>query len=98
MRGQVRVTRKRVLETAKKVMDMYANSRAVLELEFFDEAGTGLGPTLEFYTLLAHELQKKELGMWRNDDVDVSASQASGKCHWRHREWGFLACWLGWFP
>lgn len=75
----MRVTRKRVLETAKKVMDMYAGSRAVLELEFFDEAGTGLGPTLEFYTLLAHELQKKELGMWRHDDMGGNKFQGSGK-------------------
>lgn len=29
--------------------------------------GTGLGPTLEFYTLLAHELQRKSLGMWRSE-------------------------------
>ena len=30
--------------------------------------GTGLGPTLEFYTLLSHELQRKGLGMWHSDD------------------------------
>ena len=27
----------------------------------------GLGPTLEFYTLLSHELQRKSLGIWRHD-------------------------------
>jgi E3 ubiquitin-protein ligase TRIP12 len=26
----------------------------------------GLGPTLEFYTLLSHDLQRKSLGMWRD--------------------------------
>lgn len=31
------------------------------------QVGTGLGPTLEFYTLLAHELQRKSLGMWRSE-------------------------------
>lgn len=59
-----------------KVMEMYASSRAVLELEYFNEPGTGLGPTLEFYTLLSHELQRKGLSMWRNDDGKIE--QATG--------------------
>ena len=64
---QVRVSRQRILESAMKVMSLYAGGRAVLELEYFGEAGTGLGPTLEFFTLLSHELQRKGLGMWRSD-------------------------------
>ena len=59
-----------------KVMEMYASARTVLELEYFNEAGTGLGPTLEFYTLLSHELQRKGLGMWRFDDA--ASHQATG--------------------
>lgn len=59
-----------------KVMEMYASNRTVLELEYFNEAGTGLGPTLEFYTLLSHELQRKGLGMWRFDDA--TSHQATG--------------------
>ncbi len=39
--------------------------------------GTGLGPTLEFYTLLAHELQRKSLGMWRSE-VGGSDSVGAG--------------------
>jgi E3 ubiquitin-protein ligase TRIP12 len=31
--------------------------------------GTGLGPTLEFYTLLSHDLQKVSLGMWRSNSA-----------------------------
>lgn len=49
-------------------MELYAKHRAVLELEYFNEMGTGLGPTLEFYTMLSHELQKKALGMWRHEE------------------------------
>jgi E3 ubiquitin-protein ligase TRIP12 len=32
---------------------MFSNQKAVLEVEYFGEVGTGLGPTLEFYTLLS---------------------------------------------
>ena len=48
-----------MLEAAVKVMELYARNKAVLEVEYFDEVGTGLGPTLEFYTLVSQELQRK---------------------------------------
>lgn len=74
---QVRISRKRILESATKVFEMYGASRAVLEIEYFGEVGTGLGPTLEFYTMLSHDLQRKGLGMWRGDD-SAASKVASG--------------------
>ncbi|KAL1541164.1 E3 ubiquitin-protein ligase upl3 [Salvia divinorum] len=65
-RQKVRVSRNRILDSAAKVMELYSSQKAVLEVEYFGEVGTGLGPTLEFYTLLSHELQKSGLGMWRS--------------------------------
>ncbi|GFQ00091.1 E3 ubiquitin-protein ligase upl3 [Phtheirospermum japonicum] len=74
-RQKVRVSRNRILDSATKVMEMYSSQKAVLEVEYFGEVGTGLGPTLEFYTLLSHELQKGGLGMWRSGsssmEIDV---------------------------
>lgn len=81
---QVRVSRKNMLLSAEKVMETYASHRAVLELEYFGEVGTGLGPTLEFYTLLSHELQRKGLGMWRSDtgkDSEAAAAQGNSAAH-----------------
>lgn len=40
----------------------------MFQIEFRGEEGTGLGPTLEFYALVAAELQKKSLGLWLCDD------------------------------
>ncbi|CAA0816798.1 E3 ubiquitin-protein ligase UPL3 [Striga hermonthica] len=71
-RQKVRVSRNRILDSAAKVMEMCSSQKAILEVEYFGEVGTGLGPTLEFYTLLSHELQKDGLGMWR------SGSSSSG--------------------
>ncbi|KAK4491448.1 hypothetical protein RD792_002198 [Penstemon davidsonii] len=65
-RQKVRVSRNRILDSATKVMEMYSSQKAVLEVEYFGEVGTGLGPTLEFYTLLSNDLQKVGLGMWRS--------------------------------
>ncbi|KAF8406608.1 hypothetical protein HHK36_008697 [Tetracentron sinense] len=66
-RQKVRVSRNRILDSAAKVMEMYCSKKAVIEVEYFGEVGTGLGPTLEFYTLLSHDLQKVGLEMWRSN-------------------------------
>ncbi len=52
---QVRVSRKRILESAAKVMELYADSRSVLELEFFGEVRTG-GCTHAVYSIQAAAL------------------------------------------
>lgn len=73
-RQKVRVSRNRILDSAAKVMEMYSSQKAVLEVEYFGEVGTGLGPTLEFYTLLSHDLQKVALGMWRSNSSSEEPS------------------------
>lgn len=117
----MRISRRKLLESALKVFELYAGPRSLLEIEFFGEVGsggwngcsgrlrpawaeqrdaaatspsqpsapppslpfppstplqvgTGLGPTLEFYTLLSHELQRRSLGMWRQDDPATAGS------------------------
>ncbi|KAJ7739810.1 ubiquitin-protein ligase [Mycena metata] len=50
-RQKVRISRKHILESAVKVFELYGSSSSVLEVEYFEEVGTGLGPTLEFYSL-----------------------------------------------
>ncbi|XP_006006429.1 E3 ubiquitin-protein ligase HECTD1 isoform X10 [Latimeria chalumnae] len=57
-----------LMEWAENVMQVHADRKSVLEVEFLGEEGTGLGPTLEFYALVAAEFQRKELGIWLCDD------------------------------
>eukprot|EP00897_Mesotaenium_endlicherianum_P009531 jgi/Mesen1/8606/ME000050S08019 len=76
-RQKVRVSRDRILESGVKVMELYAGHKAVLEVEYFGEVGTGLGPTLEFYTLLSHELQKTSLRMWRTSAPAPAPQEAA---------------------
>ncbi|GMH23656.1 hypothetical protein Nepgr_025499 [Nepenthes gracilis] len=77
-RQKVRVSRNRILDSAVKVMEMYSSQKAVLEVEYFGEVGTGLGPTLEFYTLLSRDLQKVQLGMWRVNSSDIQVIEIDG--------------------
>ncbi|XP_048516518.1 E3 ubiquitin-protein ligase Ufd4 isoform X1 [Dendroctonus ponderosae] len=57
-----------LLDWAIQVMKVHAEKKSILEVEFVGEEGTGLGPTLEFYALVAAELQRRDLCMWICDD------------------------------
>ncbi|KAI3677127.1 hypothetical protein L1987_86748 [Smallanthus sonchifolius] len=63
------VYRHQILESAAKMMDLHAKQKVVLEVKYDEEVGTGLGPTLEFFTLVSNEFQKPGLGMWRGENV-----------------------------
>nr|KYP43929.1 E3 ubiquitin-protein ligase UPL4 [Cajanus cajan] len=73
------VYRNRILESAAQMMDLHASHKVVLEVEYDEEVGTGLGPTLEFYTLVCQEFQKSGLGMWRKDASSFTPSQVVAK-------------------
>lgn len=64
-----------LLAWAMQVMKVHCSRKSVLEIEFVNEEGTGLGPTLEFYALVAYELQRSDLKMWLCDDHDVIAQE-----------------------
>ena len=66
-RKKILVCRDRILDSAAQMMKLHACHKVVLEVEYSEEVGTGLGPTLEFYTLVCHEFQKTGLGIWRGD-------------------------------
>jgi E3 ubiquitin-protein ligase TRIP12 len=51
-------------------MYKYAHKPPVLEMEYEDEVGTGLGPTLEFYANTSKEFARKKLHMWRENDAN----------------------------
>ncbi|GER28678.1 E3 ubiquitin-protein ligase UPL4 [Striga asiatica] len=66
-RKKILVHRDKILESAVQMMGLHARQKAPFEVEYSEEVGTGLGPTLEFYTLVCREFQRSGLGMWRDD-------------------------------
>ncbi|KAF8576807.1 hypothetical protein K439DRAFT_1366247 [Ramaria rubella] len=70
-RQKVRISRKHILESAIKVFELYGSSSSVLEVEYFEEVGTGLGPTLEFYSLVSKEFARRDLKIWRDSDSTI---------------------------
>ena len=57
-----------LLKSAMNTLKFHATRKAILEIEFVEEEGTGLGPTLEFFSLIAGELQRKKFALWYCDD------------------------------
>ncbi|XP_068668606.1 E3 ubiquitin-protein ligase UPL4 isoform X2 [Aristolochia californica] len=86
-RERFQVCRDNIMESASQMMDLYASSNVILEVEYKEEVGTGLGPTMEFYTLISHEFQKAGLGMWREDHGSLSEGSH-----------GFVTASFGLFP
>ncbi|KAM7468155.1 hypothetical protein LguiB_015717 [Lonicera macranthoides] len=70
------VYRNRILESATQMMDLHARKKVILEVEYDEEVGTGLGPTLEFYTLVGYEFQKFGLGLWREDHTPFTSTKS----------------------
>lgn len=63
-------SRENFLRLALTAMYRYAHKPPVLEMEYEDEVGTGLGPTLEFYANTSKEFARKKLHMWRENDAN----------------------------
>lgn len=62
-------SRENFLRLALQAMYKYAHRPPVLEMEYEDEVGTGLGPTLEFYANTSKEFARRKLHMWRENDA-----------------------------
>ncbi|THY26493.1 hypothetical protein D6D00_05574 [Aureobasidium pullulans] len=77
-RQKVRISRSRILESAIKVMELYGSSPSILEVEYFEEVGTGLGPTLEFYSTVSREFSKKKIKLWRENESIAGDDYAFG--------------------
>ncbi|XP_066540720.1 E3 ubiquitin-protein ligase TRIP12 isoform X2 [Hoplias malabaricus] len=71
------INREELLKQAESVMQDLGSSRAMLEIQYENEVGTGLGPTLEFYALVSQELQRADLGLWRGEEVTLANPKGS---------------------
>ncbi|XP_058489383.1 E3 ubiquitin-protein ligase TRIP12 isoform X8 [Solea solea] len=71
------INRDELLKQAESVMQDLGSSRAMLEIQYENEVGTGLGPTQEFYALVSQELQRADLGLWRGEEVTLANPKGS---------------------
>lgn len=70
-RSKLAIHRTDILVSALKILDDYSDLSTILEFQYIDEEGTGLGPTLEFYATVSKEFAKRSLNLWRADTYNV---------------------------
>lgn len=75
-RHKLRISRSTMFLSGLKILNKYGSSPSVLEIEYQDEVGTGMGPTLEFYATVSREFARKTLGMWRFDSYGNQQQEA----------------------
>ncbi|KAF0700709.1 Aste57867_8763 [Aphanomyces stellatus] len=73
-RLKVRVARSKLLQSAIKLLSAYGGQKAIIEIEYLGEVGTGLGPTTEFFSLVSQEIQAQHLNLWRHDGPEPRAA------------------------
>ncbi|XP_046911812.2 E3 ubiquitin-protein ligase TRIP12 [Dermatophagoides farinae] len=61
------ISRNEIFRSAETLFNDVSNSKSMLEIQYENEVGTGLGPTLEFYALVSKEFQRAEFEMWRGE-------------------------------
>ncbi|KAL0481972.1 hypothetical protein AKO1_013171 [Acrasis kona] len=57
-----------LLQSAFMIFEKHQDTKSVIEFEYLNEIGTGLGPTAEFYSLISTELTNPNLQIW-NENV-----------------------------
>merc|ERR1719228_2063889 len=69
------ISRETILKRGEQLMSELASSRSLLEIQYEGEVGTGLGPTLEFYSLISKELQRADLQLWKGATVKIGTEE-----------------------
>eukprot|EP01080_Neovahlkampfia_damariscottae_P010476 gene10476-2998_t len=62
------IDRSKLFEQSIDVLDKYSLDKSTIEIEYENERGIGLGPTLNFYNSISHDIQKKKFGVFHDDD------------------------------
>ncbi|XP_031638245.1 E3 ubiquitin-protein ligase TRIP12 isoform X2 [Contarinia nasturtii] len=74
------ISREDILKQAEHIIQDFGHTKALLEIQYENEVGTGLGPTLEFYALVSAEIQRCDLGLWNESDTYHSPSSSIDDC------------------
>jgi len=67
-----------LLKEAQQIFTQMNTSKAMLEVGFEGEVGTGFGPTLEFYSTLSRALQKYSLRIWDGKVQQCPEAESDG--------------------
>ncbi|OLY81615.1 putative ubiquitin fusion degradation protein [Smittium mucronatum] len=77
IKQKILINRDKAFESARLTMLKFAGVDNILEFQFVDEVGTGLGPTLELYSSVCAGFLRKDLNIWyTNGDKNFNDSDS----------------------
>ena len=68
-----------IFKQSETILNELGKSKALLEIQYENEVGTGLGPTLEFYALVSLEMQKVDYELWRGEKIKISTATGANQ-------------------
>ena len=63
-RKKFKINREKIIEDSFSLMNKIGNYNGYIEFEYENETGTGMGPTLEYYSLFAKEIIENNKNIW----------------------------------
>lgn len=67
-RKKIKISRDNLISVSIQNQPYFLSKKAIMEMDFFHEEGSGLGPTLEYYQCFSQAIQHPELHLWRPTD------------------------------
>jgi len=73
-RQKVQVDRSNIIKDAMNIMIDYKGFNGSLEFEYYEETGTGIGPTYEFYSIVSKEIRNVPELWYKTTDLSLFPS------------------------
>ena len=78
-RTKVKVNRDIIIDDAYSISQKFPDYPGYLEFDYINESGTGLGPTLEFYSLIGQSISEKKEIWYSNSELTLFPIPSIGK-------------------
>ena len=80
-RLKLKVNRNNIIEDAYSISNKFIRYKDYIEYEYYNETGTGMGPTLEFYSLFCKAISNEKKLWYKTEDYSLFPMPVIGCSH-----------------
>ena len=80
-RLKLKVNRDNIIEDAYNISNKFIRCKDYIEYEYYNETGTGMGPTLEFYSLFCKVISNEKKLWYKTEDYSLFPMPVIGCSH-----------------
>lgn len=71
VRRKIKISRTDILNSMCAIMELYSTTKDLVEIQYQNEIGSGLGPTLEFYSTVSSEIRRTSGANFKNQNLII---------------------------